>query len=52
MGATKTFALSDGTEVRFRELTAPEWERMDQIKSGGGVEIGGETLTTDALQMV
>ena len=51
MAGTKTIALSDGTAVEFRELTKPERERMERIKSGGSLEVGGESLTRDAVLM-
>jgi hypothetical protein len=52
MAPTKTIALSDGTKVKIRELTKPEWERMERIKSAGSIDVEGETLTTEALLMV
>jgi hypothetical protein len=52
MAATKTIALSDGTKVKIRALTKSEWERMERIKSGGSIDVEGETLTSEALLIV
>jgi hypothetical protein len=52
MVATKTITLSDGTKVKIRALTKPEWERVERIKSGGSIDVEGETLTTEALLIV
>src|SRR4029453_18041285 len=52
MVATKTITLSDGTKVKIRALTKPEWERMERIKSGGSIDVEGETLTTEGLMIV